>query len=97
MTIGEIGTIVAVVLSAVSMLLGGRRNTQTDAVAQGRLEGKVDAMARSVEDIRVDVRSLKNDISAHTAKIAELESRTKSAHERIDGLENLFHQAHPPT
>jgi outer membrane murein-binding lipoprotein Lpp len=95
MSTSEIMAILAVVISAVSLLMGGRRNTQTDAVAQGRLEGKVDGVARGVEYIRTDIRDLKAEIGTHTAKLAELESSTTSAHHRLDEIFALYRKAHP--
>ena len=73
-----------------------RRGSQSDAAAQARQEERLSSISRGVDDIRLDMKSLKSDISAHTAKIAELESSAKSAHHRIDEIFALHRKAHPP-
>ena len=96
MSTSEIIALCALGLSALVALLNGRRNTQTDAANQAKVEAKLDNVARGVDDIRVDMRALKSDISAHSAKLAELEASSKSAHHRIDEIFALYRKAHPP-
>ena len=86
----------SLLLALVTVLLNGRKNARTDAAAQARQEAKLDGVSRGVDDIRLDMRSLKQDLSAHAAKLAELESSAKSAHHRIDEIFALYRKAHPP-
>ena len=86
----------SLLLAALTILLSGRRSTRSDAAAQARQEAKLDGVCRGVDDIRLDMRSLKQDLSAHAAKLAELESSAKSAHHRIDEIFALYRKAHPP-
>lgn len=96
MTTSEIITLCALAVSVIMMLLSMRKGTQRDAAAQARQEAKLDNLITGVNDIRLDMKSLKNDISAHSAKLAELEASSKTAHERIEELFRLFRNAHPP-
>ena len=96
MSTSEIIALCALGLSALVAMLNGRRNTQADAANQAKVEAKLDNVARGVDDIRVDMRALKSEISAHSAKLAELEASSKSAHHRIDEIFALYRKAHPP-
>ena len=96
MNTSEIIALCALGLSALMAITGNRRNAQSDAAAQAKVEAKLDNVARGVDDIRMDLRALKSDISAHSAKLAELEGSCKSAHHRIDEIFSLYRKAHPP-
>lgn len=96
MSTSEIIALGALVLSAIVALANGSRNTRADAANQAEVKAKLDGVARGVDEIRMDMRALKNDVSAHTAKLAELEGSCKSAHHRIDEIFSLYRKAHPP-
>ena len=96
MSTSEIIALGALGLSALMAITGNRRNAQSDAANQAKVEAKLDNVARGVDDIRVDMRALKSEISAHSAKLAELEASSKSAHHRIDEIFALYRKAHPP-
>ena len=86
----------SLLVALAAVIASGRRNTKADAAAQARQEAKLDGVSRGVDDIRLDMRTLKQDLSAHAAKLAELESSTKSAHHRLDEIFALYRKAHPP-
>ena len=96
MNTSDIIAFCALGLSALMAITGNRRNAQSDAANQAKVETKLDNVARGVDDIRMDLRALKSDISAHSAKLAELEGSCKSAHHRIDEIFALHRKAHPP-
>lgn len=96
MNTSEIIALCALGVSALMMLMSMRKGSQSDAASQARQETKLDNVARGVDDIRLAMRKLEDNISAHTAKLAELESSAKSAHHRIDEIFALYRKAHPP-
>ena len=96
MTTSEIIALCALGVSALMMLLSMRKGTQKDAAAQARNEAKLDSLVSGVADIRIDLRSLKNDTAMHTAKLAELEARQMDDHWRIEEIFDLYRKAHPP-
>lgn len=96
MNTSEIIALCALGISALMLLLSMRKGTQTDAAAQARYEAKLDTLVSGVDDIRLDIRSLKNDNLTHAAKLAELETSVKTAHHRIDDIFELYRKAHPP-
>lgn len=96
MTTSEIIALCALGVSALMMLLSMRKGTQHDAAAQARNEAKLDTLVGGVNDIRFELRSLKTDSAAHTAKLAELEARQLDDHRRINEIFELYRKAHPP-
>ena len=77
----------AVLISLVGLILSSRKETRQDAAGTARMETKLDTIAAGVEDIRVEMRSHRERITAIEVKLAAVESSDKSAHHRIDGLE----------
>lgn len=96
MTTSEIIALCALAVSALMMLMSMRRGSQSDAASQARQETKLDNVAHGVEDIRVDMRSLKNELSTHSAELAEVKVSLKNAHRRIEEIFALYRKAHPP-
>lgn len=96
MTTSEIIALCALGVSALMMLLSMRKGTQHDAAAQARNEAKLDTLVGGVNDIRFELRGLKNDSAAHTAKLAELEARQLDDHRRINEIFDLYRKVHPP-
>ncbi len=89
--------IVAIVSSCVAVcslifaILTFSRNGKKDIVADARematLNVKLDNISSTVTDIKYDVSATKKDLSILSQKVAEIESSVKSAHHRIDSVE----------
>ena len=88
--------LLSLVLAAVVFLTNGRKDTRGDAAQSARLEAKVDGIASNVSEIRVEIRTMQNEVKDHGQRIVAVESSTKSAHHRLDELERLVHKVHPP-
>lgn len=84
-------SLAAVALSALGLLLNGRKASREDAASSARLEAKLDSISGGVEDIRVETRSMRSRMDGLAERISAVESSVKSAHHRLDQL-----QAHPP-
>lgn len=82
----------AVLLSVLALILNSRKETRQDAAGSARLEAKLDSISGGVEDIRVEMRSMRGRIDSLAERIASVESSCKSAHHRLDTLT----QSHPP-
>lgn len=96
MSISEIIALGALAVSVLMLLLNSRRGTQTDAAAQAKMETKLDAANAGIADIRVEMRSLRNDLADQGQRLAKVENSAASAHHRLDDLERFVRQAHPP-
>ena len=55
---------------------------------QTRVNLKLDEINRNTTDIKYDVSAVKKDVQKHAEKIIELEQSTRSAHHRLDGIED---------
>jgi outer membrane murein-binding lipoprotein Lpp len=84
-------SLLAVILSALGLLLNGRKASREDAAGTARLEAKLDSISSGVEDIRVETRSMRSRMDGLAERVSAVESSVKSAHHRLDQL-----QAHPP-
>lgn len=95
METGVIISLVAVLISAVGLLITGRKDTREDAAGTARLgaklEAKLDSISSGVEDIRVETRTVRSRVDGLAERLSAVERDCKNAHHRLDQL-----QAHPP-
>lgn len=91
METGVIISLVAVLISAVGLLITGRKGTREDAAGTARLEAKLDSISSGVEDIRVETRTMRSRVDGLAERLSAVERDCKNAHHRLDQL-----QAHPP-
>lgn len=91
MEIGVIISLAAVLLSVLSLLIGGRKDTREDAAGNARLEAKLDSISFGVEDIRVEMRTMRSRVDGLAERLSAVERDCKTLNHRLDQL-----QAHPP-
>ena len=87
MEIGVIISLAAVLLSVLSLLIGGRKDTREDAAGSARLEAKLDSISSGVEDIRVEMRTMRSRVDALAERVSSVEASCKSAHHRLDQMQ----------
>lgn len=90
----EISTMIslgAVLLSVVSILLKSHRDSNQDAAGEAastaRIDAKLDAIASGVDDIRVDMRAMRDRLQNFGERLTAVEQSARSAHHRLDLLE----------
>lgn len=88
METGVIVALGALLVSVMGLLLSGRKDTRTDAAGSARMETKLDGIASGVEDIRVEMRTTRERVNGLSERLSAVESSCKSAHHRLDQLEN---------
>ena len=91
MDVGVIMSLAAVLISALSLLLSGRKDTRDNAAGTARLEAKLDSISSGVEDIRVETRTMRSRVDSLAERVSAVESSCRSAHHRLDQF-----QSHPP-
>lgn len=96
MNTANIISLLSLVLACVVMLVNTRKDTRGDAKQEARTEAKLDSITSGVTEIRLDLRSMRDELKDHGLHIAAVESSVKSAHHRLDELEELVHKMHPP-
>lgn len=87
MDIGVYISIGAVLISFVGLILNTRKDTRSDAAANAIIQTKLDSLITGVDDIRVEMRTMRDTIGDHGERLARVEQRAQSNTHRIDALE----------
>lgn len=85
--IAILGTISGVVFGYLGQHRAGKKEVQSDAKTHTELKTNLDYIRRGVDDIRIDLKAQENKVSDLAGAVIRLEESAKSAHKRIDGLE----------
>ena len=80
-------SLVAVLLSFGGLLLSSRKDTRTDAATTATIQAKLDSLIVGVDDIRVEMRAMRETIGDHGERLAKVEARAASNTHRLDTLE----------
>jgi len=84
----------SLLIAFVSLLRSGRKEDKTDAASQAaanaRIEAKLDGIQSGVDDVRVEMRTIRAKVDDHTERLAKVEARAQSNTHRIDTLEKLI-------
>ena len=86
----ETGTIIslgALLIALVSLILNSRKETRTDAAATARIETSLGTLNSGVNDIRVDLRSMRESLAEHSERLVRVEAVSQSNAHRLDVLE----------
>jgi hypothetical protein len=86
----EWGAIIAAAAGISGIVLGwlGRsRTVRQDGAADGELRASVNYIRQAVDDMRVEIRLMRQDYADLVERVARVEESAKSAHRRIDRLE----------
>lgn len=99
MTLPIVISLIGVCISAISVgaviYFNSKNSKHTDVkdierqvAERTEMNMKLDEINRNTTDIKYDVSAVKKDVQKHSEKIVELEQSTRSAHHRLDTLEN---------
>lgn len=91
MDISAILSTVAVAVSLMGLLLSTRKTTRDDAAGNAKVETMLANISSGVEDIRVEMRTMRGRVDGLAERLSAVERDCKSAHHRLDQL-----HAHPP-
>lgn len=86
-TIGVICSVLGVIVSAFTITRLYKQDTKKDAEVSTELKAQLNYISKGVDDIRLDIRAQANKIDAIVERVTRVEESTKSAHHRIDNLE----------
>lgn len=76
----------ALLVSALGLLLNGRKESRQDAASGARIETKLDSIGTGVEEIRVEIRTIRSRVDALGERVSAVEASCKSAHHRLDEI-----------
>lgn len=77
----------SLVFAGITLSRNGKKDVIADAKEQATINVKLDNISNTVTDIKYDISATKKDIANLSTKVAEIESSVKSAHHRIDSVE----------
>lgn len=87
MELGVIISIGALLVSFIGLIFTGRKDTRSDAAANAIIQTKLDSLITGVDDIRVEMRTMRDTIGDHGERLARVEARAQSNTHRLDALE----------
>ena len=67
--------------------LGRSRTVRQDGAADGELRASVNYIRQAVDDMRVEIRLMRQDYADLVERVARVEESAKSAHRLFDRLE----------
>ena len=88
---GLIVSIVAVVIAMLGLILNSRKETKQDAAALAEIKAGMNTVNNGVTEIRVDLRSMREDLTNHSERLARVEARAENNTRRLDTLEGKKH------
>ena len=92
-SIGLVFTILGGVIGYATYLMNSRKNvkqeTKEDVAMSTKLDTKLDMISKNIDEIRLDNKDFNKTIHQLGERLSAVESSTKSAHHRIDNLEDL--------
>ena len=87
--------IISVLSLGFSVYMGLKNNKRTDTKdveervkENTRINMKLDAISNNTTDIKNEVSEMRKETNSHDNRIIKVEESVKSAHHRIDGIEN---------
>ena len=87
MDTGVIVALGALLVSAIGLLLTGRRDTRGSAAETAKLETKLDSISAGVDEIRVEFKSTRKRVDDLTVAVTALEHDRDAMNHRLDRLE----------
>ena len=92
--LGLLITILTAVIAVLGYLLNKRnqelnkhREIKKDATIEAEMRVTLSHISKGVEDIKVDIRSTKDQMNSFSRDLVRVEESVKSAHKRIDNME----------
>lgn len=76
--------IIALAFTAMTFSKNAKKDTASDASERASMSADIRYIRTSIDDIKVDNRVIKSDISDLQTKVAKVEQSVENAHKRID-------------
>ena len=95
----EIAYLISIVSLAFSVFFGLKSSKHTDTKdieervkENTRINMKLDAISNNTTEIKNEVSEMRKEINSHDGRIVKVEESVKSAHHRLDGLEERLNE-----
>jgi hypothetical protein len=77
----------AFVVALIGLILNSRKDTRSDAASNAIIQTKLDSVINGVDQIRVEMLSMRESVTDHGERIAKVEARISSFEHRMDAIE----------
>lgn len=91
----EVALLISIVSVCFSVFFGLKNNKRSDTKdieervkENTRINMKLDSIASNTTEIKNEVSEMRKEINSHDGRIVKVEEAVKSAHHRLDGLED---------
>lgn len=74
------------IVAIVTLATNRKKDTQDDAIQRANLTADVKYIRNSIDDIKVENKTIQRDVGDLKIKVVEIEQSVKSAHKRLDDL-----------
>lgn len=98
-TISIIGVVISAISVCAVIYFNSKNSNHTNVkdierqvAERTEMNMKLDEINRNTQDIKYDVSAVKKDVQAHGDRIIKVEESVKSAHHRLDGIENRLNK-----
>lgn len=85
----EIIALGSLVIAIVAVLLSARGGTRDDAAESAMTRAKLDSISSGVDEIRLDMRMMRERVDTLYERMAKVEASTASAHKRLDQMKGV--------
>ena len=79
--------LIALIFTAMTFRRNEHQDTSAAATERATLTADVRYIRSSIDEIKIENRSIQKDVSDLTKKVVEIEASAKSAHKRIDDMQ----------
>lgn len=92
-SIGLVFTIIGGIIAYATFYMNSKKNikqeTKEEVVTTTKIDTKLDMISKNVDEIRLDNKDISKSLQSLSERVSAVEQSTKSAHHRIDNMEEL--------
>ena len=80
---------IKIIFTALTFKRNSEHDTADNASERATMSADIKYIGGSIDDIKLDNRAIKNDLSSLQTKVAKVEQSVESAHKRLDDYMNV--------
>ena len=77
---------VMAIVAIITLARNTKKDTSSEAESRAALSANVKYIRESIDEIKVDNKSIQKDVGDLKVKVVEIEQSVKSAHKRLDDM-----------
>lgn len=78
---------VMAIVAIITLAKNGKKETQDEAIQRANMTADIKYIRGSIDDIKVENKSMQRDVGDLKVKVVEIEQSVKSAHKRLDDMQ----------